>query len=236
MKSKTKLISVLSLLACALFAGCASTGGTNPVADWQKSRIFEDKIESAQAKAVPLTLDDVTYTSSLKNPVLAAPVNTFALIPAALYLQVVKGVDGLAATQDGRQIYIGVQNDVAAGAKIEALFAKMTPEQKKCYDAYCNYVKATDQESVIRDVIAPLIARLANEAVKVQALVEQLQGSPEFKALAGLEAMRAARDIASDASALSTQFSDATSGANLWLELLKKDAEAKKYMQDYSAE
>lgn len=235
--TKTQNLSVMIASLCILMSGCATGGnGENPVTAWQQERSCAKQIAEANAQARPLTLSDVTCKSTVENAVLAAPINTFASASAALYLQVVKGVDQMAATQDGRLIYEGVQNDIKAGASFESLLAKMTPEQKAAYQKYENAVKQADQEEVMNDVVLPLIKQIAAEIEKVANLANDLQRNPEFAKLSGFDAISAGKAIANDASEISGQLGDAATGAQLWLELLKKDREAKQYMQNYSVE
>lgn len=235
MKKKMKIAAV-ALAGALTVTGCASSQGGNPVADWQADRSFSTEIADINACAKPLSVADVTYKSTLENPALAAPINVLATVAAGLYQPVVVGVDKMAAEQDGRLIYLGVQNDVKAGAKVADLVAQMTPEEKAAYDTYAASVKQTDQTSVMNTVVTPLLTQLATESAKVAATVAAVRENPAFQALAGLELMAASKDLAADSNALTQQFADATAGANLWMELLQKDREAKQFMQDYPVE
>lgn len=229
-------MATVALMGALTMTGCVSNKGGNPVAEWQAERLFSAEIADINAKAKPLSVADVTYKSTLTDEALAAPINAVATVAAGLYQQVVTGVDKMAAEQDGRLIYLGVQNDVKAGAKVADLVAQMTSEEKAAYDTYAASVKQTDQTSVMNTVVTPLLTQLATESAKVAATVAAVRENPTFRALAGLELMAASKDLAADGNALTQQFDDATAGANLWMELLQKDREAKQFMQDYPIE
>ena len=231
-----KKMSLLAVLALAglMMTGCAGNKAGNPVAEWQENRIMAEQI--AAKKNAPLTLTDVTYKSTLSNAALAAPVNAFAVVPAGLYQQVVKGVDEMAAQQDGRLIYIGVQNDVANGAKYADLRAQMTAEEKAAYDAYAQAIAKADQDTIMATVVTPLLNQIAAESVKVVALIDRVKNDPAFQALAGFELIKEGKNLAADGSALTKQFDDTLAGANLWMQLLQKDKEAKAFMKDYPIE
>lgn len=233
---KSLSMATVALMGALAMTGCVSNKSGNPVAEWQADRLFSAEIAEINAKAKPLSVADVTYKSTLENPALAAPINALATVAAGLYQPVVAGVDKMAAEQDGRLIYLGVQNDVKAGAKVADLVAQMTPEEKAAYDTYAASVKQTDQTSVMNTVVTPLLTQLATESAKVAATVAAVRENPAFKALAGLELMKQGKNLAADADALTQQFADATAGANLWMELLQKDREAKQFMQDYPIE
>ena len=231
-----KKMTYLAMLALAglMVTGCASKQVANPVAEWQETRIMSAQI--AAKKGTPLTIADVTYQSTLSNAALAAPVNTFALVPAGLYQQVVKGVDEMAAQQDGRLIYIGVQNDIQNGAKYADLRAQMTAEEKAAYDAYAQAIAKADQDTIMATVVTPLLNQIAAESVKVVALIDRVKNDPAFQALAGFELIKEGKNLAADGSALAKQFDDILAGANLWMQLLQKDKEAKAFMKDYPIE
>lgn len=237
MKKEFMYAAIAAVAMSGLMVGCASNSDVeNPVAAWQAERSNAAAIAAANEAARPLTLDDVVYKSTIENPALAAPINALATVPAALYLQVVTEVDQLAAAQDGRLIYMGVQNDIAAGAKWEDLKAQMTPEDLAAYTAYQKSISQVDQQNVIDTIVMPLIAKLTEESAKVAATIAAVKADPAFKALAGFELIKAGKNLAADGSALSGQFADATAGANLWLDLLKKDKAAKEFMQNYPVE
>lgn len=223
-------------LCGVMLVGCASNKGGNPVADWQNDRFMAKEIKAVNDGQKALALADVTYKSTMGSDVLAAPINALAPISAALYLQVVKGVDGMAAAQDGRLIYLGVQNDIAAGAKFADLRAQMTAEEKAAYDAYAKSIAKADQDHIISTVVMPLIQQVGVESAKVALVVASIKDSDAFKALAGFEALKEGKNLLADGDALSKQFADTTAGANLWLDLLKKDKEAKAFMKDYPVE
>ncbi len=235
---KKCLMMAAVLLGLVVMTGCAGNKPENPVATWQADRIFAEEITAKNTTADKLTLADVTYKSELSEtqPALAAPINAFATIPATLYLKVVRSVDEMAATQDGRLIYMGVQNDIAAGADAKEILASMPAEDKAAYTAYANMVAKADQESIINDIVLPMIEQITAEGAKVAALITSVQENPALQALAGFELMKANAAIVADGKALGQQFSDATTGANLFLDLLKKDKEAKAFMQDYPVE
>ncbi len=229
------MIIASALVGVTIATGCSSSKANNPIAEWQEDRIFASEIATKNANATALTVTDVTYKSVLseKMPAVAAPINAFAPVPAALYLTVVTGVDQIAAEQEGRLIYFGVQNDIKNGAKAEDIFAAMPAEDKAAYTAYANAIAQVNQEDTIKNVVTPMIATIAEEGAKVAVIVQQMRAMPEVAALVGLEAAMTAKDIAADGAALSAQISDATKGANLWLDLLQKDKEAKAFMAEY---
>lgn len=220
-----------------LMAGCASSGESgNPVATWQSERSFSEAIDKAYKNNRAVTLEDVTYKSQIKSQALAAPINMLAASSGAIYLSVVRGVDGMSAQNEGRTIYIGIENDVKNGANRNDLMANMTPEEKKAYRDYAAAIKRADQEKTLQTVVIPLIKKIAQEGQKVAALVQKLKNDPEFKKLAGLAAIKAGKEIVADADALSSQIADASKGAVLWQELLEQDKKAKKFMEDYPVE
>ncbi len=220
-------------LGALVLTGCASSKVANPVAEWQNARSCSETIAAKNTAATALTLDDVMYKSESTNPVISGGMNTVAAVAAPLYLKVVTAVDQLAANQEGRLIYVGVQNDIANGAKAEEILAAMPAEDKAAYQAYEASITQVDQESVMNDVVKPLLETLAVESAKIAATVNAIKADPAIKALAGLDMIRAGKDITVDADAISGQFADATAGANLWMDLLAKDKEAKAFMADY---
>lgn len=225
-----KMMFVAALaLAGLTMVGCA--GKADPVAKWQGSRIMAEQIAAKQD--VVLTLTDVTYQSKLTNPVLAAPINTFAIVPAAAYLKVVTSVDELYAKDNGRRIYTGVMNEVKAGADLAEILAAMPAEDKAAFDEYASWVKKADQASVINTIVMPMINQIAAEAEKVADVLENVKSLPEFALLTGFDLLSAGKALAADGDALAQQFSDTLAGANLWLDLLKRDMEAKKFGDDY---
>lgn len=240
---KKALFGAMLALAGVMIVGCAGNKVDDPVAAWQAERCNAAEIAAANEAARPLTLEDVTYKSTMEQPALAAPINALAVVPATIYLKVVTEVDQMAAAQNGRQVYIGVQNDLAAGAKWEDLKAAMMEVKyengKTAYDDYVAYQKSiaqVDQQNIIDTVVMPMIAKLTEESAKVAVTVTAVKADPAFAALAGFELIKAGKNLATDGEALGAQFADATAGANLWLELLKKDKEAKEFMKNYPVE
>lgn len=232
-----KSLTILTIFAAMLMAGCASSGEDgNPVTTWQSERSFSEAIDKAYKNNRAVTLKDVTYKSQIKSQALAAPINMLAASSGAIYLSVVRGVDGMYAQNEGRTIYIGIENDVKNGANRNDLMANMTPGQKKAYRDYAAAIKRADQEKTLQTVVIPLIKKIAQEGQKVAALVQKLKNDPEFKKLAGLAAIKAGKEIVADADALSSQIADASKGAVLWQELLEQDKKAKKFMEDYPVE
>lgn len=218
------MIAVLALAGLATLGGCCTSSG-NPVADWQQERMAATQI--AAKKGTPLTLEDVLYKSTLKEEDLAAVVNTFSAVSAGLYVQVVTGVDEMAVSQDGRQLYIGVQNDLAAGAKLEDLKAKMTPEEQAAYAAYEQMVAQEDQAKKIKTIVKPLIEQIKQEGEKLPKMVTQIKDDPKFRSLKGMQMVKESKHLFDDSRALSAQLGDAMTGATLWLQMLEKDYEAK---------
>ena len=249
---KKALFGAMLALAGVMIVGCAGNKADGPgaaIMAWQAERYNAAEIAAANEAARPLTLEDVLYKSTITQPELAAPINALATVPAALYLKVVTEVDQLAATQDGRLVYLGVQNDLANGAKWEDLVKTMkeTPVKDKdgnptgktdydCYVAYQKSIAQVDQQNIIDTVVMPMIAKLTEESARVAVTVAAVKDNPVFQALAGFELMKAGKNLAEDGKKLSGQFADATAGANHWLYLLNKDKEAKELMKDYPVE
>lgn len=230
---KAAFTAVLALVGL-MIVGCASNKIENPVAAWQADRACAEVIAEKNAAGKPITVEDVAYKSTMKTPALASAINVIALVPASVYLKVVTEVDKLNAAAEGRLIYIGIQNDLAAGASWEKdILPKMTAEDIAAYTAYQNAIAQTNQESIIKDVVKPMIEVLTAESAKLAAQIEALRKSKEFQALVGFQLVTEGAMLASDAKAISGMFADAITGANLWMDLLKRDAEAKKFMQDY---
>lgn len=197
-----KSLTILSIFAAMLMAGCASDPQKGEYQQWKEERAFSEKISSVYKLQKPLTLDDVAYKSEIKSPGLAAPVNTLSAGIATIYLTVVNGADKSARVQSGKSLKL------RGGELNEA--------QKKLVKEYEEFVRRGDQEKIIKTVIIPLAAKLAKEGEKVAQLVNQLKNNPEFRALAGLEALKAGKAIAADADALSSQIADAAQGIKLW--------------------
>lgn len=231
---KKAVFAAMLALAGLVIVGCAGSKAENPVAAWQADRICADAIAAKNAAGKPVTVEDVAYKSTMETPALASAINVIALVPAPMYLKVVTEVDKLNAAAEGRLIYIGIQNDLAAGATWEKdILPNMTAEDITAYNAYKASIAQVNQDSIIKDVVMPMIAQLTAESAKLAAQVDALRKSKEFQALAGFQLAKEGAKLASDAKAIGSMFADATTGANLWLELLKRDAEAKKFMQDY---
>ncbi len=228
-----KMMFVAALaLAGLTMVGCAGSKA-DPVAEWKESRIMAEQIAAKQD--VVLTLTDVTYQSTLTNPVLAAPINTFAIVPAAAYLKVVTSVDELYAKENGRRIYEGVMTNVKAGEDLAKILAGMPAEDKAAFDEYARWVKKADQDSVINTIVMPMINQIGAEAEKVADVLKNVKSLPEFALLTGFDLLSAGKALAADGDALAQQFSDTLAGANLWLVLLKRDKEAKAFGAEYDA-
>ncbi len=231
-----KMMTIASALVGAIvMTGCASTGG-NPITEWQSERSCAEVIAAKNAAGEAITLEDVLHKSDCDQQVIAAGMNTLAVVSAPLYLQVVTAVDQLAASQEGRRIYIGIQQDIEAGAKAEEILAAMPPEDKAAYKAYEASISQVNQESVMNDVVKPLLETLAAETIKASDAIAVMTNDPALKTLAYLELARASKAIGTDSKAITQQLSDATVGAKLWLDLLAKDKEAKAFMADYPVE
>lgn len=230
-----KIVSALAILAGIFVVGCSGSSDQNPVVAWQTERTFSKEIIKVYEGKKALKLDDVTYKSEIKQPALAAPVNVLAASLAAIYLPVVNGVDMMAAQNEGRVIYVGVENDVKAGMNRKELIASMTPEQKAAYNGYLAAIKRQDQTKILQTVVIPLLKKIEKEGQKVAALANELKNNPQFRALAGMEALKAGKAIAADASALSAQVADIGSGLALWQKLLEQDKAAREFMKDYPA-
>ncbi len=255
---KKALFGAMLALAGVMIVGCASNKVDDPVAAWQAERCNAAEIAAANEAARPLTLEDVTYKSTIEIPTLAAPINALAMVSATLYLKVVTEVDQLAANQRGRLLQRDVAEAISMGEiadpsteTIKAWIVSTTekwnetceekdkkdPEAEwKYYVAYLKAIDQADQESVMNDVVKPLLAKLAEESAKVAATVAIVKSNPEFAALGFSKKTLVARTLSADGLALSTQFADATAGANHWLTLLMDDKKAKDEMKGYSVE
>ena len=255
------MVAALSAIAMSgLMVGCASSKGpVDPVVAWQTERFNATEIAAANDAARPLTIEDVLYKSTLEQDALAAPVNAVAMIPAALYLKVVTEVDQLYANHEGRLLSRDVEEAIAMGQikdvsskTIKAWIAEDVkrhnencddkchkPEQKrtlekdwKAYLAYFKSIAQQNQDSLINDVVKPMLAKLAEESVKVAPMVLAIKEDPTFKALAGFELIKANKNLLKDADALTSQFNDTIAGANHWLTLLENDKAAKNTMKN----
>lgn len=229
---KAMVFATMALVGVAVMTGCASSTSLNSVTAWQESRVFSSEIAAKTTASQTLTSTDVQYTSVNDNAALAAPINALASASASLYLQVVNGVDGLAAQNAGRQVYAGIQKDVAGGQKVEDLLAKMTTEDKAAYTAYGKAIASEDQEQIINTVATPLLNTIKAESAKVTETLASLKETPELQSLTGSAALQSGAKIAADGKALLNQLSDASTGAKLWIELLMQDKNAKTFMAD----
>lgn len=251
-----KSLAVLSVVAAIMMAGCASSGdkqgGYN---EWRQERAFAENIEKAYAAKRAVTLADVTYKSELKNPALAASVNSLSATIAAMYLTVVKGADDIASYDNGRTVRRDLESKIsqdilaanatykdANGATrdtpefIDAINKAAASENRSEEDKidlayYWKVENEQDPQQILDTVVLPLIKKLGEESVKVAQLAMTLKNDPEFKKLAGFEAMKEGKAIVSDADALSKQVADASAGLVRWKEQLELRMLAKQKVQ-----
>lgn len=229
-----KSLTVLSIFAAIMMAGCASSGdktAQDVYNEWRQERAFSENIEKAYAAKRAVTLNDVTYKSELKSPALAASVNAMSATIAAMYLTVVKGVDGINAYENGRAIDADIAQAVANKSNPttrEKEIAKLTPAEKYDLDYYKKVEGKEDPQKILNTVVLPLIKKLGEESAKVAQLAAALKNNPEFQKLAGLEAMKEGKAIVSDADALSSQIADASTGLVRWKDQLMLQIAAKK--------
>lgn len=220
-----------------LMAGCASGNSAEDVYNnWRKERAFSESIEKAYASNRALTLEDVTYKSELKSPALATSVNSISAVVASIYLTVVKNVDDMAACNNGRTIVLDIEEALENKEKPttrEKEIAELSVEDKKDLAYYLRVVNGQDQKKILDTVVLPLIKKLGEESEKIAKLAVVLKNNPEFKKLAGLQAMKEGKAIVADADALATQVADASTGLLRWKDQLIIDIKAKDKASKY---
>ncbi len=220
-------------LAC-LLTGCVSTAVENdPVAKWQKDRFASDAIVALQKENKLPSALDVSVKSSIGVKAAAAIVNTFDAPFAAGYAKVVKNADELYfKTVKGHAVYQNVA-DAAHDNKtsIDTEASKLPADEKKVFDEYIAYTKGLkqeDQDSTLK-LIEELLNQFADGAQQVAGVGDRVKACPEFAALAGLEAVKEGKNLASDLSALKEQMASATTGLNEWKRLVEIDKAAREY-------
>lgn len=216
-----KLMYIPLVIATAMtFVGCASTGGSNgenPVTQWQEERT------------------PTKFTSTCKVPEVATLITAASIVPNAVYLKIANGVDQASAKNEGRRIYLGIENDVKAGTITrEDAIAALTPEDNKVYKTYVKYVVKEDFSGTYA-LIKQLAEQVAAEGPKIAALFVAAKENSAFKALAGLELMRATKELTTDVNMIKGQIADSITGIGLWRGLIDQDKKAQAFMKSYNA-
>ncbi len=236
MKSMLK-VGALVAVGCAILTGCTSIKESwakateppppdtrDPMTKWVEDRSFADVI--AQKGASNITAEDVRLKLDVNYPALTA----VAQSSSELYAAVVKGVEFLRVQGNGRQVYIGVQNDIKAGADAKKLLASMPEADRKAYEEYAKVVGDMDQEKQIA-----LADQINSKQLEYYALVVNLvkQGRDDAKKLKKMEKYVFIAALTAASTDLLGQMGDISTGTTLWKELLEKDKEAKAFMADY---
>lgn len=227
------MVSVAMLTGCAAMKESWAKATAEPPPDtrdpmtrWVEDCSFAKVIE--QKKAAGQTLSESDLRPEVK--VNYAPLHSLADGAARLYLPVVLGVERLNTQMNGRQVYIGVQNDIAQGAKAESLFASMPAEDKAAYEAYAKLVAETDQQKEIDYASKIRNAQLEMTARVVLAVKE---AKKDMKGLKKKEKWAVTAALLASSGSITDMLNSANEGIVLWQELLKKDQEAKAFMADY---
>ncbi len=201
----------------------------DPMTKWVEDRSFAKEIAEKQAAGATITAEDVFIKPELEY----RPLYQYAASVADLYAPVVNGVHHLTIQSDGRQIYVGVQNDIKNGAKAEEILASMPAEDKAAYTAYAKLVAETDIDAAEKYAGEISEKRLVMSAALVN-LVKQAKG--DLKGLKKMEKITAIGALMAANSDLSAELSSINDGLTLWQELLAKDKEAKAFMAEYPVE
>ena len=172
----------------------------------------------------------VSYRSAVSIPQVAALVNAAQAIPAAIYGYVADGVDRNYAKNEGRRIYLGVQNDVAAGASESDVLASMPPADRQAYDEYVKLVVNTDYSS-IRTRLAQFGEDLATAAADLARLAPKAKEQFSAAGVSFLEMPSLLRALDRDVSAIKAQISDAYAGIRYWIDLVDQDEKAQQHMK-----
>ncbi len=239
---KKMMMLAAALLGAVVLSGCASIKESwakateppppdtrDPMTKWVEDRSFAKEIAEKQAAGATITAEDVFIKPELEY----LPLYQYAASVAELYAPVVNGVHHLAIQSDGRQIYVGVQNDIKNGAKAEEILASMPAEDKAAYTAYAKLVAETDIDAAEKYAGEISEKRLVMSAALVN-LVKQAKD--DLKGLKKMEKMAAISALMAANSALNAELSSINNGLTLWQELLAKDKEAKAFMAEYPVE
>lgn len=255
-----KIMMVAGAVALAsLASGCASSGG-NPMLEWQGSRFKAEQINTAKANGKLPQLEDVLY-KSLNNgnglcAPLAVPIDAVSPVPAALYLQVVIGVDKMLAAEEGRaameeyyRLLEGRGDDEKKWTK-EEIFAKWAkddaarkekePNAKSTIEAikeYKAFVANSDPDTlipIINDIINVQIPKaLENVQKTIQTVLDDAKSGKLKLEATGLELLGGLKNTGNDGAALGKQLADTGVGAAYWLKLAMADSDAKKDLSKF---
>ncbi len=212
---KMIMLSLVAGLALGI-TGCASSGkdGENPVVAWKADRAA------------------VEFKSSVSIPAVAGMINPVGNTLAVPYAVVVSSVDKEYAVNEGRRVYLAVQNDIKAGAKFADIKKNMPKADLDAYVAYQKYAVNRNYDGVMAQ-IEKIAKQIADQSVIVAGLLAKAKADPSFKALAGFAAVKEAKNLANDVDTLKSQISSATTGIGLWRGLVNQDKAAREFMKKY---
>lgn len=201
-----------------LMSGCATTSATagkDPVAEWQASR---------------MTTNSVPLNTTLKTVQLAARALEVSIWP--IQVETYGLVDDAHAKVVGRKVYMAVQNDVNAGAKMNDVLAKLSPADLKNYKEYAAYVRQLDYEknqtlgqSILKKM-DPLVAGAAG-------LLATAQADPDYASQGLIDQAMETKQVGKDVAMLKDKLADSKKALDFWFELNREDNEAKKFMAQY---
>lgn len=242
-------------MVITMVTGCA-TSGRDPLVEWQDSRFKAQEIKAVKAEGKMPQVQDVLY-KSLNNgnglcSVLAVPIDAISIVPAAIYLKVVTGVDELMVAQTGRnalkeyneliagnpaddvapmtkdQVFAKWENDLAV-AKEKNPEAKSNLEAIKEYRIYLNNADPDTLIPIINEIITVQIpAAIENVQKTVQSVIDDAKSGKIKIEATGMELLGGLTNTGKDGAALGKQLADAGIGAKYWLELANADSGAKK--------
>ena len=172
----------------------------------------------------------IPYRSTVQNPQVAALVNAAQAVPAAVYGFVADGVDRNYAKNEGRRIYIGVQNDIAAGATEGSILAAMPPQDRRAYNEYVRLVANTDYKS-LRARLNQLVQDLATAAAGLAQILPQARSQFAASGANALQMATMLKPVNRDLTAIKAQIADAEAGIKYWLDLVDQDQKAQEHMK-----
>jgi len=172
----------------------------------------------------------IPYRSTVENPQVAALINAAQAVPAAVYGFVADGVDRNYAKNEGRRIYIGVQNDIAAGATEGSILAAMPPQDRRAYNEYVRLVVNTDYNS-LRARLAQLGKDLVTAAEGLARILPQARSQFSASGANALQMASMLKPVNRDLAAIKAQIADAQAGIKYWLDLVDQDQKAQEHMK-----
>ena len=140
------------------------------------------------------------------------------------------GVDRNYAKNEGRRIYIGVQNDIAAGATEASLLAAMPPQDRRAYNEYVRLVVNTDYNS-LRARLAQLGKDLVTAAEGLARILPQSRSQFSASGANALQMASMLKPVNRDLAAIKAQIADAQAGIKYWLDLVDQDQKAQEHMK-----